>query len=124
MAVRATRVGAGTGTGFINLLSAANALFLDQTGVYADTIANFSQPNGDRIQLTTDTVANALAHSQQVNGGQDTLITLSDNSTILLKGVSSIDSSFFLLSASSADTGLAGGRVQETLRDRRTRDTQ
>jgi Ca2+-binding RTX toxin-like protein len=88
-------VGAGTGTGFINLLSAANALLLDQTGVYADTIANFSQPNGDRIHLTTDTVSNALAHSQQVNGGADTLITLSDNSTILLKGVSGINSSFF-----------------------------
>jgi hypothetical protein len=88
-------VGAGTRTGTINFLSAANELFLDQTGVYADTIYNFAQPNGDRIHLTTDTVSNALAHSQQVNGGADTLITLSDSSTILLKGVSSINSSFF-----------------------------
>jgi hypothetical protein len=77
-------IGAGTGTGFADFLSAADELFLDQTGVYADTIANFSQPNGDRIHLTTDTVSDALAHSQQVNGGADTLITLSDNSTILL----------------------------------------
>jgi hypothetical protein len=40
---------------------------------------NFSQPNRDRIYLTTDSVPNALAHSQQANGGADTLITLSDN---------------------------------------------
>jgi hypothetical protein len=88
-------IGAGTGTGFADFLSAANELFLDQTGVYADTIANFSKPNGDRTHLTTDTVSDALAHSQRVNGGADTLITLSDNSTVFLKGVSSINSSFF-----------------------------
>jgi hypothetical protein len=64
----ADTVGAGTGTGSIDFFAAANELFLDQTGVYADTIANFSQPNGDRIRLTTDTVSNALAHSMQVRG--------------------------------------------------------
>ena len=32
----------------------------------------------------------AVAYSALVNGGQDTLITLSDNSTILLKGVTDL----------------------------------
>jgi hypothetical protein len=36
-----------------------------------------------------------LAHATQVNGGQDTLMVLNDGSTILLKGVSQIDGSFF-----------------------------
>jgi hypothetical protein len=45
--------------------------------------------------LTTDTVSNALAHSTVVNGGQDTLITLSDNSTILLKGITTLNSTLF-----------------------------
>jgi hypothetical protein len=58
-------------------------------------VTGFVQSAGDRIHLTTDTVSNALAHSTSVNGGQDTLITLSDGSTILLKSVASINSSFF-----------------------------
>lgn len=38
----------------------------------------------------------ALAHAQQVNGGADTLITLAGGAEILLKGVTSTDSSFFV----------------------------
>ena len=62
---------------------------------FTDTVVGFDQAAGDRIHLTSDTVANAVAHSAQVNAGADTLITLSDGSTILLKGVTHIDSSFF-----------------------------
>ena len=60
-----------------------------------DTIVGFDQSAGDRIHLTTESVSDALGHSMQINGGHDTLITLNDGSTILLKGVSHIDHSFF-----------------------------
>jgi hypothetical protein len=36
-----------------------------------------------------------VAHAQPQNRGQDTLITLNDGSAILLKGVTSINTSFF-----------------------------
>jgi len=69
---------------------------VDSGTSYADTVVGFSQGLGDTIKLTGgDTSAYALAHSTQVNGGADTLITLNDGSTILLKGVSHIDGSFF-----------------------------
>jgi hypothetical protein len=55
----------------------------------------FDQAAGDRIHLTTDSVTNALAHSTSVNGGLDTLITLSNSSTILLKFVSHMGGSFY-----------------------------
>ncbi|MBV8779356.1 MAG: hypothetical protein JO032_20090 [Alphaproteobacteria bacterium] len=68
----------------------------DSAAKFADTVVGFSQSAGDKIQLTGgDTAASALAHSKQVNGGHDTLITLNDGSTILLKGISSINSHFF-----------------------------
>jgi Ca2+-binding RTX toxin-like protein len=85
---------AGGGTGDI-ILQGANHTFVDSSNVYADTLTGFSQPGGDRIHLTTDTVGDALANSQLVNGGHDTLITLSDHSTILLKGITNLDSTFF-----------------------------
>ena len=70
--------------------------FADGAPKYADTVVGFSQGAGDRIQLSGgDTVTSALAHSKQVNGGHDTLITLNDGSTILLKGISSVNSHFF-----------------------------
>ena len=72
-----------------------NFTFNDTATLYADTIVGFNQTAGDRIHLTTDTPANAVANSALVNGGQDTLITLSDHSTILLKGVNHIDTGFF-----------------------------
>ena len=63
---------------------------------YSDTVVGFNQAAGDRIHLTgTDTTAFAIAHTTQVNGGQDTLIALNDASTILLKGVTHIDAGFF-----------------------------
>jgi hypothetical protein len=79
------------------LIEAAGSPFTfnDSSNLYADTVIGFDQGAGDRIHLTTDTVWDALANSQLVNGGQDTLITLSDHSTILLKGVNSINSNFF-----------------------------
>jgi hypothetical protein len=96
--VVATGVGDTVDAGSGNLLigaEGANFHFGDASGGYADTIVGFSQPAGDRIHLTTDTVTNALANSTLVNGGQDTLITLSDHSTILLKGITNINGSFF-----------------------------
>jgi Ca2+-binding RTX toxin-like protein len=86
---------AGSGAASIDFLSAASQTFVDASSLYNDTIVGFSQSNADRIHLTTDTVSDALAHSTQVDGGQDTLIALSDGSTILLKGITSINSSFF-----------------------------
>jgi hypothetical protein len=62
---------------------------------FADTIVGFDQQAGDRIQLTTESAHDAIAHSTQVNHGQDTLITLNDGSTILLKGVGHINTGFF-----------------------------
>jgi Ca2+-binding RTX toxin-like protein len=85
----------GANQALINL-AGSSAILSDGPNKYADTVVGFDQATGDRIHLTTDTVANAVANSAQVNGGLDTLITLSDGSTILLKGVSHIDSTFFI----------------------------
>jgi hypothetical protein len=82
---------AGSSQGLVTF-SGSNMTFVDGGAQFADTVVGFDQAAGDRIHLTNgDTVAT----STQVNGGQDTLITLSDNSTILLKGVTHVDSSFF-----------------------------
>jgi Ca2+-binding RTX toxin-like protein len=62
---------------------------------FADTVVGFDQHAGDRIHLTTESVHDALGSSQQINGGHDTLITLNDGSTILLKGISQINHGFF-----------------------------
>ncbi len=86
---------AGTNQDTVTFLYGGNHLFVDGGNQFADTVIGFSQAAGDRIHLTSDTVANALANSTQVNGGQDTLITLSDGSTILLKGVTHVDNTFF-----------------------------
>ena len=85
---------AGTNQGLVTF-SGTNMTLADGGNKFADTVVGFDQAAGDRIHLTTDTVADAVAHSTQVNGGADTMITLSDGSTILLKGVSHIDPSFF-----------------------------
>jgi len=70
--------------------------FTDGTGPYADTVVGFDEARGDSIHLTgSDTPGYALAHATQVNGGQDTLISLNDGSTILLKGAGHIDGSLF-----------------------------
>jgi len=85
---------AGANQGLVNF-GGANMTFADGGNKFTDTVVGFDQSAGDRIHLTTDTAADAVAHSTQVNGGADTLITLSDGSTILLKGISHINSGFF-----------------------------
>lgn len=82
-------------TALVNLLGGSDT-FVDGPNTYSDTVVGFSQSAGDRIHLTgSDTAASALAHSTQINGGSDTLITLNDGSTILLKGISHISGNFF-----------------------------
>jgi hypothetical protein len=89
-------VGAGAGQNALIKLSGANMTIADGPHAYSDTVVGFDQAAGDTIQLTgADTSVYAVAHQTQENGGQDTLITLNDGSTILLKGVSHIDSTFF-----------------------------
>lgn len=76
-----------------------DTIYVDELDTSADntTVTGFSQASGDRLHLPVfDPVTTALANSQQVNGGADTLITLQSGATILLKGVTSIDSSFFV----------------------------
>jgi hypothetical protein len=87
-------VNPGGNQALINL-AGSNVTLAEGPNKYADTVVGFDQAAGDRIHLTTETVTNAVANSTQVNGGLDTLITLSDGSTILLKGISHIDSTFF-----------------------------
>ena len=70
------------------------------TEVYADTVVGFSQSAGDTIALTGANggaagISAAVNNQQSQNGGQDTIITLNNGSTILLKGVAHVDSSFF-----------------------------
>ena len=76
-------------------VSGGNFQFNDGSQNYSDTIVGFDRSAGDRIHLTTESISDALSHSVQVNQGNDTLITLNDGSTILLKGVNHIDHSFF-----------------------------
>jgi len=85
-------VNAGAGNMTIDAVG-GGLQFNDNSGaVYNDTIVGFSNAAGDHIHLSGgDTVQTTAA----VNSGQDTLITLSDGSTILLKGVTSVSSSFF-----------------------------
>lgn len=66
--------------------------FVDNGQVFVDTVTGFNEAAGDRIHLAPrDTVSSTAL----VNGGHDTLITLSDASTILLKGVTNVTHSFF-----------------------------
>jgi Ca2+-binding RTX toxin-like protein len=68
--------------------------FVDGPNTYSDTVVGFSQSAGDKIQLGgSNTASYAVAHATPQ--GADTLITLNDGSTILLKGIAHIDSSFF-----------------------------
>ena len=88
--------GAGAGQNALINLTGGNMTIADGPNTYSDTVVGFDQSAGDTIQLTgTDTSVYAVAHQTPENGGQDTLITLNDGSTILLKGVSHIDSTFF-----------------------------
>jgi Ca2+-binding RTX toxin-like protein len=88
--------GAGPGQNALINLTGGNMTIADGPNTHSDTVVGFDQSAGDTIQLTgADTSVYAVAHQTPENGGQDTLITLNDGSTILLKGVSHIDSSFF-----------------------------
>lgn len=73
-------------------LLAGSQEFVDNGQVFADTVIGFNAAGGDRIHLTHH---DKVASTGLVNGGHDTLITLSDNSTILLKGITHIGKSFF-----------------------------
>jgi Ca2+-binding RTX toxin-like protein len=64
----------------------------DNGQVFVDTVVGFDQAAGDRIHLAPH---DHVSWTTAVNGGHDTLITLSDASTILLKGVTQVDHSFF-----------------------------
>jgi hypothetical protein len=77
-------------------LSGGQTTFADGPQSYSDTVVGFSSGEGDKIQLGNgDTASYAVAHASPTNGGADTLITLNDGSTILLKGIAHINSSFF-----------------------------
>jgi len=77
-------------------VSGSFTTFVDGPNTYSDTISGFSQNAGDTIHLTGgNTSSFAVANATPQNGGADTLITLNDGSTILLKGISHIDQSFF-----------------------------
>jgi hypothetical protein len=79
----------------VNMVDNFNVL-ADGPNKFDDTVVGFSQGSGDTIKLGgSDTASFALVHSAQVNGGTDTLITLNDGSTILMKGVGHIDGSIF-----------------------------
>jgi Ca2+-binding RTX toxin-like protein len=85
-------VEAGTGTTALVNLYGSFETIADGPNTYADTVVGFSQ--GDKIQLSGgDTAGYAVAHA--TSSGGNTLITLNDGSTILLKGISHIDPSFF-----------------------------
>jgi Ca2+-binding RTX toxin-like protein len=85
----------GGGGNNVIFLLASNVTLTDGSAVHHDTVIGFEPPNGDTIHLTTDTPTNALAHSSLINNGQDTEIALSDGSTIVLRGIASIDTAFF-----------------------------
>jgi len=87
-------VSSGGGNELINFVGGGDKL-LDDDSHFADTVVGFVE-GSDQIQLSGgDTAASAVASQQQVNSGQDTLITLSDGSTILLKGIAHVDQGFF-----------------------------
>jgi hypothetical protein len=78
-----------------------NMTFGDGGGpqLYADTVVGFVQ-GSDTIHLTGSDAGSAnvtatVTTQQSQNSGQDTLLTLHDGSTILLKGIGHVDSNFF-----------------------------
>jgi Ca2+-binding RTX toxin-like protein len=85
-------IAGGSGNALIEW-SGSNHTLADNAAVYNDTVVGFDQAAGDTIKISG--TGHTVAHTAQVNGGQDTLITLSDNSTILLKYVNSVNNSIF-----------------------------
>jgi RTX calcium-binding nonapeptide repeat (4 copies) len=78
---------AGTGANATITLNGTNMTLVDGASTYADTVVGFEHAVGDTINLSDS--GHTVASSGLVNGNQDTLITLNDGSTILLKGVTS-----------------------------------
>jgi Ca2+-binding RTX toxin-like protein len=75
---------------------AGSDLILDQGTSINDTVFGFSQALGDAVSFageTPETVAAVVGSAQVANG--NTTITLPDNSTITLVGITHLDSSFF-----------------------------
>lgn len=73
------------------IVGSSNGVFVDGGSKFNDTVIGFDHASGDTIHLTHgDTVTTTAL----VNSNADTLITLSDNSTILLKGVTNYSSGF------------------------------
>jgi Ca2+-binding RTX toxin-like protein len=88
----ADTVTAGSGNAQIDAFG-PQFTFHDSANLYNDTVVGFSQSAGDTIKIS-DT-GHTVASTALVNGGADTLITLSDSSTILLKGVTHVDTGLF-----------------------------
>jgi Ca2+-binding RTX toxin-like protein len=87
-------VGSGLGKTSVTWSGTDHTFADDGTPSYQDTIVGFNQAAGDTIKLNgPDTASYAVAH--QSSSGGDTLVTLDDGSTILLKGVSSVSAGFF-----------------------------
>jgi hypothetical protein len=80
---------AGAGQNSLITLSGAFNTIVDGANQYSDTVVGFDASAGDTIKLAA---GHTVATSQVI--GSDTLITLSDNSTILLKGVTDIHGIF------------------------------
>lgn len=92
-------ISGGAGSDSVSMYGSSD-VFLDTNQAYNDTIVGFASGT-NTINLTTnagttgDTYANSVITS--VNSGADTLVTLHDGSTILLKGINSgsVGSGFF-----------------------------
>lgn len=83
---------AGSGANATITLNGTNMTLFDGASTYADTVVGFSHAVGDTINLSDS--GHTVASSGLVNGNQDTLITLNDGSTILLKGVTNVNGIF------------------------------
>ena len=87
-------VGSSAGSDLIHMIGGGATFEAGHNG-YADTVVGFLE-GSDTIALTGgDNAGDLVATQQQQNGGQDTLIALSDGSTILLKGIAHVDQGFF-----------------------------
>lgn len=73
-------------------LSGGGTSIVEGSGIYHDTIVGFAA-GSDHVALPGDEAAGVAAQQTQGQGG--TLVTLSDGSTILFKGISHVDNSFF-----------------------------
>ncbi|HEX3882036.1 MAG TPA: calcium-binding protein [Stellaceae bacterium] len=78
----------GTNQDTVNFTGSTDS-FVDGGKLFNDTVIGFDHASGDTIHLTSpDTVSTAVVT------GSDTLLTLSDSSTILLKGVTNYSGGF------------------------------